>query len=104
MEVNDKISSLLKKGYSRHEIAVILKRQQDTSIDVNLKILNLLKKGYAQSEIADILKKEGIVPNSLSSVEKKLNQLKKDYKAKTLFHLAVILMEDESFDFDDVHG
>lgn len=54
-------------------------------------IIELLFEGKTQAEIAEILKQKGITPNSLSSVEKKLKLIKAIYKAKTMFHLGVIL-------------
>ncbi|MFP3599128.1 hypothetical protein [Chryseobacterium sp. SIMBA_029] len=50
-----------------------------------------MQKGLNQAKIANQLKKSAINPNSQSSVEKKLNQIKEKYKAKTLFQLACIL-------------
>ncbi|REC47887.1 MULTISPECIES: hypothetical protein [Chryseobacterium] len=66
-------------------------------MNIKRRILELLKEGFSQHEIADILKAEGFHPNSLSSVEKKLRQIKEEYEAKTLFHLAVLLIKDEYF-------
>ena len=66
-------------------------------MDIKRRILELLKEGFSQNEIADILKAEGFQPNSLSSVEKKLKQIKDEYEAKTLFHLAILLIKDEYF-------
>lgn len=54
-------------------------------------ILKHLNAGYTQNEISGKLKARGIKPNSLSSIEKSLNQIRKEYGAKTNFHLAVIL-------------
>lgn len=61
-------------------------------------ILLMLKEGLTQSEIADKLKELGKKPNSLSSVEKKLKEIRAVYNAKTLFHLACILHSEEYFD------
>ncbi|KPE50448.1 response regulator [Chryseobacterium indologenes] len=47
-----------------------------TAYDIN--IVSLLSKGILQKNIPDHLKAKGITPNSLSSVEKKLNSLKED--------------------------
>ena len=48
-------------------------------------------KGYTQIEISKELKSECILPNSLSSIEKKLKAIRHFYKANSNFHLAVIL-------------
>ena len=57
-------------------------------------ILTGLAKGLTQEEIASSLKKEGIKPNSISSVEKELRIMKKEHGAKTLFHLAIIVKSE----------
>ena len=66
-------------------------------MNIKRRILELLIYCFSQNEIADILKAEGFHPYSLSSVEKKLRQIKEEYEAKTLFHLAVLLIKDEYF-------
>lgn len=53
-------------------------------------ILIHLSKGKTQAEIAEIFKRDGIEPNSLSSIEKDLKRIKKEYGAKTMFHLACL--------------
>lgn len=55
------------------------------------RIIRFLSKGLTQQEISDQLKLKGIYPCSLSSIEKACAALRKKYKAKTNFHLAVIL-------------
>lgn len=66
-------------------------------MDVSRMILTLLKDGLNQTEIAEKLKQENIKPNSLSSVEKKIKDIKELYNAKTMFHLACILYSEEYF-------
>ncbi|MDN5470388.1 MULTISPECIES: helix-turn-helix transcriptional regulator [Chryseobacterium] len=56
-------------------------------------IIEFLKNGYSQKQIAAELVNRDIKPNSLSSVEKYLKQIKETYKANTLFHLACILFD-----------
>lgn len=58
-------------------------------------IIRYLQEGLTQSEISDELKKTGIQPNSLSSIEKRLNKIKEFYEAKMLFHLACILYNNK---------
>ncbi len=59
--------------------------------DINQQIVKLLSLGMTQKEVSNHLKKKGITPCSLSIIEKRLKLMRKEYKAKTLFHLAVIL-------------
>lgn len=54
-------------------------------------IIKHLKEGKTQYEVAEIFKNEGIVPNSLSSIEKSLKAIREKHGAKTMFHLGVIL-------------
>ncbi len=54
-------------------------------------IIGFLKEGLSQKQIAGKLHDLNIKPNSLSSVEKRLRQIRECYEAKTLFHLACIL-------------
>ncbi len=60
----------------------------------DLKIVELLAKGYKQAEISKEFISNGITPNSISIIEKRLKKLKVKYKAKTNFHLAVLLTKE----------
>ncbi|WP_185286838.1 helix-turn-helix transcriptional regulator [Chryseobacterium indologenes] len=62
---------------------------------INYLVICYLKDGLSQQEIAERLKQNDIKPNSLSSVEKKLKQIKEYYEAKNLFHLACILRNNK---------
>ncbi|MEG0929639.1 hypothetical protein [Algoriella sp.] len=55
------------------------------------KLIKYLSKGLNQLEIAEALKKENFKSNSLSSIEKEINKLKKEYNAKTMFELGYII-------------
>lgn len=54
-------------------------------------LIKYLFEGKTQYEISDLFKKQGIQPNSLSSIEKYLKVIKAKYGAKTMFHLGAIL-------------
>jgi hypothetical protein len=45
-------------------------------MDITKKILRLLKDGNTQQQISDIFKYQGIKPNSLSTIEKYLKQIR----------------------------
>lgn|GEM_PF-5027665 len=60
-----------------------------------------MKKGYSQLEIHQALEEADIKPNSVSTIEKILKEVRREYAATSLFQLACILMEDEEFHFDD---
>ena len=55
-----------------------------------LEIVKLLASEYKQSEISVQFKKNEITPNSISIIEK----IKKKYKVKTNFHLALLLNKE----------
>lgn len=59
------------------------------------KLIKLLKQGYSQKEISAIFKEQGIKPNSVSIVEKEIKKLKKEYNAKTYFHLGYLISKSE---------
>lgn len=48
-----------------------------TEFDIN--IIRLLSQGYQQKEIAEYLKQHHIKPSSLSSIEKRLNQIREEF-------------------------
>lgn len=54
-------------------------------------ILESLAAGLTQNEISLHFIKMGIDLNSLSIIEKRIKGMKKEYRANTLFHLAIIV-------------
>lgn len=44
--------------------------------DFDINIIKLISQGYPQKEIPDYLKKHNIKPSSLSTIEKRLNQIR----------------------------
>ncbi|PWN59187.1 helix-turn-helix domain containing protein [Chryseobacterium oncorhynchi] len=65
------------------------------------RIIKFLKEGYNQKEIAEKFQELNIKPNSLSIIEKYLKEIKEAYGAKTLFHLACIMNENNELDFSN---
>jgi DNA-binding transcriptional MerR regulator len=57
------------------------------------KIIELLKDGFTITEISEYLKENNFETSSLSSVEKYVYKLKKEYKAKTMFQLAHLMFK-----------
>lgn len=51
------------------------------------KLIRHLSEGLNQLQIAQKFKNENRQPNSLSSIEKEIYKLKKEYNAKTMFEL-----------------
>jgi len=60
-------------------------------METDILILQSLSAGLTQSEISEHFKKMGITPNSVSIIEKRINKMKKEYRANSLFHLALIV-------------
>lgn len=55
--------------------------------DYDLLLLNCLSQGMSQEEISNQLKVSNMTPNSVSSVEKKINKLRIQFKANNAIHL-----------------
>ncbi|MGJ8593298.1 MAG: DNA-binding response regulator [Aquaticitalea sp.] len=55
--------------------------------DYEIELLNLLSKGMSQEEICHHLKANSISPNSISTIEKKINKLRIQFKAKNAIQL-----------------
>jgi DNA-binding NarL/FixJ family response regulator len=58
--------------------------------DYDIQLLNLLSKGLSQDDISGNFKTNGISPNSLSTIEKRLNRLKLQFKANNATHLVAL--------------
>lgn len=54
-------------------------------------IIEALSAGLTQYEISELFKSRSIKPNGLRTIEDRINVIKAEHKANTLFHLAVIL-------------
>ncbi len=58
--------------------------------DYDLLLLKHLSDGLTQEQIGEYFKKNHISPNSISSIEKRLNKLKFNFKAKNAIHLVAM--------------
>ena len=59
------------------------------------KVMKLLAKGYTQKEVSQELKKNGYSATSLSTIEKLLAKLRKQYKVNTTIQLFIFLVKKE---------
>jgi DNA-binding NarL/FixJ family response regulator len=79
-ELRTAMEALLKgQQYHPQSLSQLIKRTnayEFTEFDIN--IIRLLSQGYQQNEIPDYLKKHNIKPSSLSTVEKRLNQIREE--------------------------
>ncbi len=58
--------------------------------DYDILLLKHLSDGLTQEEIREYFRKNRISPNSISSIEKRLNKLKYNFKAKNAIHLVAM--------------
>lgn len=61
--------------------------------EIDLQIIRLLCEGKTQDEISHFMHQKDIRPNSISTIEKRLKNLKEDFSAKTNIELVLIFKE-----------
>ncbi|TYB74481.1 response regulator transcription factor [Bizionia gelidisalsuginis] len=61
--------------------------------DFDIHLIQLLSEGLSQDDISAALKKENFSPCSLSSIEKRLNKLRVQFKANNAIHLIAIVKD-----------
>jgi len=80
-----------KKIYVSPQVKKALSPKSKLEIDdFDIRLLTLLSQGQSQDEISSKLKSNGIQPNSLSTIEKRLNKLREQFKANNAIHLVAI--------------
>lgn len=84
-EIQKAIRTIYDGGrYLSEEVNALLQNKSLNEIDAfDLRLLNLLASGHKNKDIAASLLSQGIIPNSESSVEKKINRLKNVLGANT---------------------
>jgi DNA-binding NarL/FixJ family response regulator len=79
------------KRYLSPQIANALNNNKDLEIDdYDIELIRLLAAGRSQEEISSHFKNWAISPSSLSSIEKRLNRLRIQFKANNAIHLVAI--------------
>jgi len=74
--------------YTAPELANILRKKEVFTLqDYDISLLGMLSKGLTQEQISAIFRENGKSPSSLSSIEKRLNRLKEELRAKTTIQL-----------------
>ena len=61
--------------------------------DFDIQLLKQLANGHSQEEISTHFKNNKISPSSLSSLEKRLNKLRIEFKANNAIHLVAIVKD-----------
>ncbi|MBU2929418.1 DNA-binding response regulator [Winogradskyella psychrotolerans] len=80
-----------KKVYVSPQVEKALSPKSQLEIDdYDVTLLKMLSQGQSQDDISTILKSNGIHPNSLSTIEKRLNKLREQFKANNAIHLVAI--------------
>lgn len=77
--------------YVSPNIKSILSNNKNRQIDqFDLLLLQHLATGISQEEMVALFKQKDIKPNSLSTIEKRISNLKDQFKAKNIVHLIAI--------------
>ncbi|MCF8274266.1 MAG: response regulator [Flavobacteriaceae bacterium] len=89
LELAKSISSVYNnERYLSPEVSQALSAKSIMEIDdYDILLLTQLSKGLSQEEISHYMKQNQKTPSSLSSIEKRLNKLRIDFKAKNAIHL-----------------
>ncbi|WP_298881944.1 response regulator [uncultured Polaribacter sp.] len=82
------------RTYLSPHVQQALNPKSDLEIDdYDIELVHLLSQGLSQEDISNSLKKRNITPSSLSSIEKKLNKLRIQFKANNAIHLVAIVKD-----------
>ncbi|MFG6686032.1 response regulator [Mariniflexile sp. HNIBRBA6329] len=94
-ELSKAIKSVLDhKLYLSPEVAQAFNSNNNLEIDdFDVHLLKLLSEGFSQEEISTYFKNNNISPSSLSSIEKRLNKLRIEFKANNAIHLVAIVKD-----------
>jgi DNA-binding NarL/FixJ family response regulator len=77
--------------YLSPQVQQALSQKADLEIDdYDIELLKQLSNGLSQEEISHLFKGQHISPSSLSSIEKRLNKLRIQFKANNAIHLVSI--------------
>lgn len=80
--------------YVSETVSQALNKKSDLEIDdFDILLLKHLSLGLSQEQISQHFKKKGLAPSSLSSIEKRLNKLRIQFKAKNAIHLVTIVKD-----------
>jgi DNA-binding NarL/FixJ family response regulator len=80
--------------YLSPQVAQALSNKSDLEIDdYDIELVKLLSNGLSQDEISIQFKRDQISPSSLSSIEKRLNKLRIQFKANNAIHLIAIVKD-----------
>ncbi len=95
IELNEAIQAVYhNERYVSEIVSQALRKTSDLEIDdYDILLLKQLSLGLSQDQISQQYKAKGMSPSSLSSIEKRLNKLRIQFKAKNAIHLVAIVKD-----------
>ncbi|MDO5969665.1 response regulator [Flavivirga aquimarina] len=95
IELSKAIHTVFKnETYVSPQVEQALSNKADLEInDYDIELIKELSNGLSQEAISMLFKKNGITPNSVSSIEKRLNKLRIEFKANNAIHLVAIVKD-----------
>ena len=92
LELREAVAKIQKvEKYISKDIAhYLMSKETEDITDYDIKILECLAKGFAQNEISEFFLNENIAPASVSAIEKRINKLKIQLKAKNTIQLIAL--------------
>ncbi len=83
-----------KERFLSAQVAYALSSQINLEIDdYDIELVKQLSEGLSQDEISLLFKSRNLSPSSLSSIEKRLNKLRIQFKANNAIHLVAIVKD-----------
>ncbi|WP_324312793.1 response regulator [Xanthomarina sp.] len=80
--------------YVSEQVAPALSKKSHLEIDdFDILIVKYLSEGLSQDQISQQLRNDNLFPNSLSTIEKRLNKLRIQFKANNVIHLVAIVKD-----------
>jgi len=95
VELSKAVNAVVDDGvYLSPEVKNALNPNNELEIDeYDIQLLKQLSLGLSQDEISTLFSKENITPSSLSSIEKRLNKLRIQFKANNATHLVALVKD-----------
>ena len=83
-----------RENFVSPQVEQALNKKNDLEVDdYDIELVKLLSSGLSQDDISVHLKNNNITPSSLSSIEKRLNRLRIQFKANNAIHLVAIVKD-----------
>ncbi|GGG52770.1 DNA-binding response regulator [Bizionia arctica] len=95
IELSEAIKAVHKDTlYVSEAVSPALNKKSDLEIDdYDILLMAELSNGFSQDQISANFKEKNISPNSLSTIEKRLNKLRIQFKANNAIHLVAIVKD-----------